>query len=223
MKKVFFLIIVIVLALVGWFFASPYYTVYQLKQAYDSHNAAAINAQIDFASVQADIKYQLNPILVKKMQTLTQSPIAQLVGVEVDENAVVEKLVNQAVDNGITPDTVTSIISTQGNLLTLNNHAKLLGGLTAVAMDKIKLNPETLASLLMAKNTDALNQVLLAQVKAADVVKGGGNNSDKPTAQYCGIDCFRVSTQVQGYPLTVEMARQGFSDWKIIKVKLPIN
>ena len=65
-----------------------------------------------------------------------------------------------------------------------------------------------------------------AQLKSSDVTKGNASNGNsetsKPTASYCGINCFKVTTQVQGYPLNVEMVRQGFSDWQIVKVKLPL-
>ncbi len=226
MKKLFALLIVLLLLVIGWFFASPYYRVYQLKNAYDSHNASVIADHIDFASVQRDIKSQLTPVLVTKVQSLTQSPLARLVGVHVDENAMVQKLVTQAVDNAVTPEGVASIITTQGNVASLNNDVKLLGGLTAIAMDKIKLNPATLADLATAKSTQELNQKLMAQLKSSDVTKGNASNGNsetsKPTASYCGINCFKVTTQVQGYPLNVEMVRQGFSDWQIVKVKLPL-
>lgn len=222
MKKIIGFIVFMLLLIVGWFFASPYYTVYQLKNAYDSHDADMINSHINFPSVQADIKTQLNPVLVKKVQTLTQSPIAKLLNIQVNENEMVEKLVTQAVDNSVTPDTVKSVITTQGNVSSLNNNVKLLGGLTAVAMDKIKLNPETLADLATAQNTEELNQKLLKQLKASDMAKGAKSGDNKPTASYCGINYFEVNTQVQGYPLKVEMARQGFSTWQIVKIKLPI-
>lgn len=220
-KKLFTFLMVLLLLVIGWFFASPYYRVYQLKNAYDSHNASVISDHINFASVQTDIKSQLTPVLVTKMQSLTQSPLAKLVGVQVDENAMVQKLVTQAVDNAVTPDTVASLITAQGNVASLNNNVKLLGGLTAVAMDKIKLNPATLADLATAQSTEELNQKLLTQLKSSNVAKGANAQSSKPTASYCGINCFRVTTQVQGYPFTVEMARQGVSNWQIVKVKLP--
>lgn len=222
MKKIVGLIVFILLLVVGWFFASPYYTLYQLKNAYDSHDVTAINQHINFPSIQTDIKNQLQPVLVKKAQSITQSPFAKLLNIQIDENAMVGKLVTQAVDNGVTPDTVNTVLTTQGNLSALNNNAKLLGGLTAMAMDKIKLNPETLVDLATAKSTDELNQKLLNQVKASDIAKGGEGANSKPTAGYCGLNCFSVQTQVQGYPLTLQMARQGFSNWQIVGVKLPI-
>ena len=48
-----------------------------------------------------------------------------------------------------------------------------------------------------------------------------GVDSDKPTLSYCGINCFTISGQVKGYPLTIEMQRQGLIGWKIIDVVLP--
>lgn len=222
MKKIFALIMITLLGIIGWFFASPYYTLYQLKNAYDSQDVTVINTHINFPSVQMDIKNQLTPVLVKKVQTITQSPFAKLLNVQVDETAMIEKLVKPAVINGITPDTLKTILTMQGNQSSLNNNTKLLGGLLAVAMDKIKLNPDTLIDLATAKTTDELNQKLLNQVTTSDLAKGGGKSDNKPTANYCGINCFNIQTQVQGYPLTVQMARKGFAGWEIVGVKLPI-
>lgn len=222
MKKIITLFTLIVLLMIGWFFASPYYTVYQLKNAYTNHDTQTINHYIDFPSVQADIKNQLTPVLVKKVQTLTQSPLAKLLNLQVDEKSMVEKLVTQAVDNTVTPTGVSNVLSGQTSMKNLDNNAKLLGGLTAIAMDKIKLNPETLADLVIAKNTEELNQKLLTQLKASDMANGGRVENNQPIASYCGINCFTVQTQVQGYPLIVTMARQGFATWQIIGVKLPL-
>lgn len=222
MKKIIILLGLVIVAVVGWFFASPYYTLYQLKTAYANHDTQMINRYIDFPSVQTDIKNQLTPVLVKKVQTLTQSPIAKLLNVQVDEKSMVEKLVTQAVDNTVTPTGVSKVLSGQTLLKNLDNNAKLLGGLTAVAMDKIKLNPENLADLVTANNTDELNQKLLTQLKASDMSKGGNTANSQPTASYCGINCFKVQTQVQGYPITINMARQGFANWQIVGVKLPL-
>lgn len=221
MKKILGLFILAMLLIVGWFFASPYYTVYQLKNAYDSHNAAVINAHIDFSRVQRDLKQQLQPVLIHKIQALTQSPFAKLLNIQVDETAIVEKLVNQAVES-VTPSTVETLLTTQGNMSAINYNVKLLGGLTAVAMDKIQLTPETLAELATAKNSDELNQKLLTQVKASTMTTGSTPLNAKPTAHYCGINCFEVQTQVQGYPLKVALARHGFANWQIVKVTLPI-
>ena len=48
-----------------------------------------------------------------------------------------------------------------------------------------------------------------------------GTDSDKPTLSYCGINCFTISGQVKGYPLTIEMQRDGLIDWKIVDIILP--
>jgi hypothetical protein len=47
-----------------------------------------------------------------------------------------------------------------------------------------------------------------------------GEDSE-PSLSYCGINCFTISGQVKGYPITIEMQRQGFIDWQIIDVVLP--
>ena len=48
-----------------------------------------------------------------------------------------------------------------------------------------------------------------------------GEDSNKPQLGYCGINCFSISGNVKGYPVTIEMQRQGFVEWKIVDVLLP--
>ena len=66
MKKLLSLLITLVLIVVAWVFASPYWAVYQLKKAYDAQQADTISAAIEFTQLQQSVKSQLTPVLVEK-------------------------------------------------------------------------------------------------------------------------------------------------------------
>ena len=73
-------------------------------------------------------------------------------------------------------------------------------------------------------NAVVKNQIQNMMTKQADELEqhvAKGTDSDKPTLSYCGINCFTISGQVKGYPLTITMQRQGLIDWKIVNVLLP--
>ena len=60
------------------------------------------------------------------------------------------------------------------------------------------------------------------QKQASELEEQAAQGEDsEPSLSYCGINCFTISGQVKGYPITVEMQRQGFIDWQIIDVVLP--
>ena len=66
------------------------------------------------------------------------------------------------------------------------------------------------------------NQIqLVMQKQASELENSGARRDSEPSLSYCGINCFTISGQVKGYPITVEMQRQGFIDWQIVDVVLP--
>lgn len=213
MKKIIGLGILVLLVVVAVIFGSPYWTLYQLKNAYDAKDATVINEHVDFPKLQNNLKEQLTQSLVVKVKTFTQSPIMQALNVKVDENDMVSKMVNQAVDNTVTANGVKNLLTGQTAVANLDNNAKLLGGLTAVAMDKIDMQ-----ELLTARNQDELT----AKVKEQLNRPNPNAVTVKDSAKYCGFNCFEVQTQVKGYPLTVSMERQGLINWKVVGVKLPL-
>lgn len=213
MKKLIGWLMVGVLLLVAVVFGSPYWTLYQLKNAYDAKDANVINAHIDFPKLRDNVKNQLTPTLTAKVQTVIQLPIMQALKIDFHGEALVQKMVNQAVDNTVTENGVATLLSGQTAVANLDNNAKLLGGLTAVAMDKVDVK-----DLITARNQDELT------VKVKEQLSRPNPNpvAVKDSASYCGFNCFAVQTQVKGYPLTVNMQRQGLVNWKIIGVKLPL-
>ena len=102
MKKltafIFFILILFVAAYAG----SPYYTAYQLKQAYEAKDGAVIANHIDYDSLRPDLKTQLNS---KFADTLSQYPmIAQLGGAPLTQAA--NEFIVRSVEGAITPQNI---------------------------------------------------------------------------------------------------------------------
>lgn len=213
MKKFLSILAVLALMVVAIVFASPYWAVYQLKKAYDTQDVSTINAAIDFPQVQQSIKTQLSPVLIAKANTIAKSPILQMLNIELNPDEMINKLVNQAVDNSVTADGVNYVLTGQSVASNINTSVKLLGGLVAVAMDKIDIK-----DLIMAKDSIELNQKIRQQLQAPNPNPAP---QGEPSAHYCGFNCFEVHGQVRDYPLTLTMQRQGLVGWKIVAVKLP--
>lgn len=210
MKKFTFFTLFLMIVAVAVIGGSPYYTLYQLKNAYESQNIDSINQQIDFPKLQQDLKSQLTPALNKKAEKITNLPLLKAFDINIQPQTMIEKLVNQGVDNAVTPNGFKQLFT---NITKVDKNSQLLGGLMAVALDKIDIQ-----ALITARNQAELQRMVIKQLNAPNP-----NPSNQQTsAVYCGFHCFKVDTQVHGYPITVHMQRQGLIDWKIVGIKLPI-
>ncbi|WP_019672082.1 DUF2939 domain-containing protein [Psychrobacter lutiphocae] len=219
MKKLTTLIVIIGLALVAYFFASPYYTAYQMKNAYDAHDGDALVAHIDFEQLQPNIKQQLT---TRFDITLAQYPLVSQLGGEPLTQAANE-FITLAVDKALTADNISDLITTQGQA---NQATKELAAAWAIATNKVNLQHLIQDLIIQRGDLDSVikNQIqhIMAQQSAElEAHVQSGEDSAKPKLSYCGINCFTLSGQVKGYPLTIEMQRQGLVEWKVVNVVLP--
>ncbi|PIE47747.1 MAG: hypothetical protein CSA42_01810 [Gammaproteobacteria bacterium] len=217
MKKFLFLILLIA---VGIFFGSPFYTLYQLKTAYDNQDGQAIANAIDYSQLTDNLKKQLNTNL---HNTVDQYPIiAQFGGDKVLTKG--QKFIKQAVEGAITPQNIAATISSQGQQA--NQSTKELAAIWAVAGGKINMGDLVQGVLLRGGNienalTKQMTKLIEEQAQTVAMQAQTGNDSKLPSFRYCGINCFNVSGDVKGYPVTVQMQRQGLINWKIVDIKLP--
>ena len=219
MKKLFALIILLVIVFVAVYAGSPYYSAYQLKKAYDTKDGATVAAAIDYERMRPSV---YNQLASKFDDTLTQYPlVAELGGAPLKQAA--DNFISQAVEGAITPENIERLIDTQGQA---NNATKELAAAWAIASNQVDLK-NLIQDLIVQRgdiNAVVKNQMQLVMQKQASELErqaAQGKDSAKPTLSYCGIDCFTISGQVKGYPITVEMQRQGLINWQIIDVVLP--
>ena len=216
MKKLLVLLIVIVVTVYA---GSPYYSAYQLKNAYDAKDGAAIAAAIDYEQLRPSIQTQLTNQFAN---TMTQYPlVAELGGAPLTEAA--NGFITQAVAGAITPENIEKLINTQGQA---NSATKELAAAWAIASNQVDLKNLIQNLIIQRGDVNAVVQNQMQQImkkQAAELEQqvAQGSDSDKPTLSYCGINCFTISGQVKGYPLTVEMQRDGLIHWKIVDIVLP--
>lgn len=207
MKKLLFLCLLLMVVVIG---GSPYWTLYQLKNAYDSQNAEKIIAHIDIPTVKQNFKNQLNPALTQKAKNLTNLPILKALNINLDPQNMVEKIVNHSVDSTINKNNLTLLLN---NSINITENTQLFAGLVAIALGKIDIQ-----TLITARNQAELQQMFVKQLSKTNP----NANQSEPTFHYCGFNCFVVHTQVHGYPIDVQLQRQNLLNWQIVAVKLPV-
>jgi len=219
MKSLKFILITLIVVAIAVFAGSPYYTAYQLKQAYDAHDGTALASHINFDQLQPNIENQLTS---KFSNTLQQYPlVAQLGGDALNQAA--NEFISSAVNNAVTADNVTRLIDTQGQA---NQATKELAAAWAIASNKVNLR-ELVQDIIVQRGDiqaviqNQMQQVIKQQSGELQQHVESGEDSSKPKLSYCGINCFTISGQVKGYPLTLEMTREGLIGWKVVNVVLP--
>lgn len=216
MKKLIVLLIVIAVAV---FTGSPYYSAYQLKNAYDAKDGATIAAAIDYDQVRPSIQTQLTSQFTA---TMSKYPLVAELGGEPLTQAANDFIV-KAVDGAITPQNIEKVINTQGQA---NTATKELAAAWAIASNQVDLKNLIQSLIIQRGDVNAVVQSQMKQImkkQAAELEQQAaqGSDSDKPKLSYCGMNCFNISGQVKGYPLTIEMQREGLIGWKIVNIVLP--
>lgn len=219
MKSLKFILITLIVVAIAVFAGSPYYTAYQLKQAYDANDGTALASHINFDQLQPNIENQLTS---KFSNTLQQYPlVAQLGGDALNQAA--NEFISSAVSNAVTADNVTRLIDTQGQA---NQATKELAAAWAIASNKVNLR-ELVQDIIVQRGDiqaviqNQMQQVIKQQSGELQQHVESGEDSSKPKLSYCGINCFTISGQVKGYPLTLEMTREGLIGWKVVNIVLP--
>lgn len=219
MKKLSTLIILLLIAVIAVYAGSPYYAAYQLKKAYDAKDGATIANAIDYDQLKPRIKAQLSG---KFATTLSQYPMVADLGGEALTKAA-DSFISQSVDGAITSSNIQRTIQTQGQA---NQATKELAAAWAIASNQVDL--KNLIQDLIVHRGDVnavvksqINEMMDKQAAELQARAAQGKDSEKPVLSYCGINCFTVSGQVKGYPLTIEMQRQGLINWKVVDVILP--
>ena len=219
MKSLKFILITLIVVAIAVFAGSPYYTAYQLKQAYDANDGTALASHINFDQFQPNIENQLTS---KFNNTLQQYPlVAQLGGDALNQAA--NEFISSAVSNAVTADNVTRLIDTQGQA---NQATKELAAAWAIASNKVNLR-ELVQDIIVQRGDiqaviqNQMQQVIKQQSGELQQHVESGEDSSKPKLSYCGINCFTISGQVKGYPLTLEITREGLIGWKVVNVVLP--
>lgn len=100
------LVVVVVIALIGYGYASPYVALDRLKRAADARDAATVNQYVDFPALRESLKQQVTALLARRLDVHSNgNPLAALgamIGVA---------LIGPLVDSYATPDGVAALLN----------------------------------------------------------------------------------------------------------------
>lgn len=95
--------IVLILLGGGWYFGSPYWTLRQFQKAAQSHDAAALSANIDFEALRSDLKADLASAMQEKAKSNT--------GNEAAGAMLASAFAGQMIDQMVTPRGVETLMN----------------------------------------------------------------------------------------------------------------
>ena len=207
-----------VMAALILFFASPYWVLYQMNQAYQQNDAAGIAEYIDFDQVKKGLKLQI------------EQKLNAAAGLEHLPGAL-QKWGHQ----------LSSVISTQAVDAAVNEHTIFLlmqgKGLKESLQQSLTENsaamPESIRNLLAqqasaASQSEEIEQDLAQpEIDAQGAAEQSSLNAQetrpkpKMRAHYTGLNRFEIAVANDAGEIThVEMRRSNLS-WKIVNIRLP--
>lgn len=203
MKALKFWVSGLILIGVVLFFASPYWVLYQINQAYQQNNAVGISKYIDFAQVKASLKPQIQ----QRMHTA--------IGIEHLPQAL-QKWGNQL--NNVLGDQLIDVVMNEQTILLLMQGKELK---EAIGLNT-RATKNNINDVLELKNTlDALSSLPNIESSLPEHLPTKVASPAKRKAHYTKWNQFDIVIPTDsGSATRVIMTRAGLS-WKITAVLLP--
>lgn len=203
MKALKFWVSGLILIGVVLFFASPYWVLYQINQAYQQNNAVGISKYIDFAQVKASLKPQIQ----QRMHTA--------IGIEHLPQAL-QKWGNQL--NNVLGDQLIDVVMNEQTILLLMQGKELK---EAIGLNT-RATKNNINDVLGLKNTlDALSSLPNIESSLPEHLPTKVASPAKRKAHYTKWNQFDIVIPTDsGSATRVIMTRAGLS-WKITAVLLP--
>lgn len=203
MKALKFWVSGLILIGVVLFFASPYWVLYQINQAYQQNNAVGISKYIDFAQVKASLKPQIQ----QRMHTA--------IGIEHLPQAL-QKWGNQL--NNVLGDQLIDVVMNEQTILLLMQGKELK---EAIGLNT-RATKNNINDVLGLKNTlDALSSLPNIESSLPEHLPTKVASPAKRKAHYTKWNQFDIVIPTDsGSATRVIMTRVGLS-WKITAVLLP--
>ena len=218
MKALKFALAGMVMAALILFFASPYWVLYQINQAYQQNDAAGIAEYIDFDQVKKGLKLQIEQKL-NAAAGLEHLPGAlQKWGLQLSS-----AISAQAVDAAVNERTIFLLIQGKG----------LKESLQQSLAENSEAMPESIRGLLAQQASAASQSEKIEQDLAKPEMDAQGTAEQssldaqekrpkpKMKAHYTGLNSFEIAVPNDAGEIThVEMRRSNLS-WKIVNIQLP--
>ncbi|WP_303635999.1 DUF2939 domain-containing protein [Stenotrophomonas tuberculopleuritidis] len=121
MKKTLALLVILLLAVAGWWFGGPYLTVHGLSKAIEQRDTARLQRYVDFPRVRSSLRAQLNDYMVRQAgPEVAASPFGALL------YGLGDRIGGAAVDAMVTPTGIGALL--QGHVLWKRGRNELQGG-----------------------------------------------------------------------------------------------
>ncbi|OTG64800.1 DUF2939 domain-containing protein [Acinetobacter silvestris] len=189
-----------ILVCIALFFASPYWMLYQINQAIEQNQAGEISEYIDFPSVRASLKPQVNMLLRQKLGI--EHPDHPL---EVYATQLTDHFSEQVVDVAVTSQSI--VLLMQGKQL--KESIKLPKFDRYNKVYNLLFNP-THSQKMIANETTATEPL------------NTKNQVDQPQyqAHYLSLNTFEVIVPTTNVQQTRFIFQRHFLQWKLTKIDL---
>lgn len=107
-KTLKFSLLALILIVLGWAYASPYWVLHQIKQAADQNDSDKISSYIDYPSVRDSLKLQLQAQMNSKINTQGNDALSKL------GSLFASSMADQLVDSLVTPEAMTLLFKAKG-------------------------------------------------------------------------------------------------------------
>ncbi|SOE61227.1 Protein of unknown function [Burkholderia sp. D7] len=201
------LLVVIVVAALGWIYASPYIALDRLKRAADARDAQTVNQYVDFPLLRESLKDQVGQLLTRKIDIQKSGNPLAMIGAMIGA-----ALIGPLVDSYATPDGV----------------AAILNGIPPRGDpgEKPPVPPEASGAVVAAPGAGPAPQPAAPSQPAPTVTSPSAPSSPKPppqtTAGYRSFDTFAVNYQhgTGDARYSAIFQRYGLFSWKLVAVEL---
>ncbi|WP_158935372.1 DUF2939 domain-containing protein [Burkholderia sp. S171] len=201
------LLIVVVVALLGVIYASPYIALDRLKRAADARDAQTVNQYVDFPLLRESLKDQVGQLLTRKIDIQKSGNPLAMIGAMIGA-----ALIGPLVDSYATPDGVAAILNgipPKGN-----------------PGEKPPVPPEASGAVVAAPGAVQAPQPPqpIAPAEPASAVASPSAPKPPPqtTAGYRSFDTFAVNYQhgTGDARYSAILRRYGLFSWKLVAVEL---
>ena len=183
-KKITWLIVVVVVAISAYLYASPYLVLNSIKKAAQAGDSEQISAYVDYPSVRQSFKDQMNAYMVKEMASKPTD------GWEALGAMMATAMVDKMVDAVITPEGMTLMLQGKDFKQSIKDHSKPSSDESSTSQAKVEYKTRYLSMNLFEarlKNNENENEKELKVILERDglswkvkkfVIPMNENNSD---------------------------------------------
>lgn len=221
MKKITIFFSLIILCFVAIFFATPYWTLYKIKQAVDQNNAEALSSYIDYPSLRDNLKPQIKQQIQHKLGV--DHPDNQI---EIWGATLSEQLSNHVVDLLVHPNSIALLLQGKALKETIQLPAAQITSPVKKWFNKIE-------NILGVENTTSLpelNQNLGTEVRVEQKVQLKNNkesheslsenSQEKISMHYLDLNHFEVIIPSNDGQKTRFILQRKAINWKIVNIKI---